>query len=327
MHPPIKIGVMGCAAIAARSVIPAILSLPELFDLTTVASRTKTKAESFAQKFGCTPVTGYATLLASDVEAVYMPLPTGLHKKWVHRTLDAGKHLYVEKAIAMTAASAREMVDQARAAQMTLMEGYMFQYHRQHAIVKEIISSGQIGEIRGFRSDFGFPPLPAGNFRYDGTVGGGVLMDAAGYPLRAVHFLLGDNFQVRGATLHWHPGLECHQYGAAFLSNGAGVGAHIGFGFDNFYQCSYEIWGSRGRIKAERAFTPPPDLSPPLRIETPEGQKLLVVEPDDHFQNAFRVFAEAIQACKRGWFSLRDRLIEEILVQSHSLEIIRELSD
>ena len=321
MNRKIKIGIMGCASIAERSVIPAILNLPDLFDLRAVASRTADKARTFAGKFGCEPLTGYENLLQADIDAVYMPLPTGLHEEWVLKALGAGKHVYAEKSIAMNAASARKMVARAKSGQLTLMEGYMFQYHRQHNIVQEIVASGEIGEIRGFRSAFGFPPLAADNFRYDDKIGGGVLMDSAGYPLRAVHFMLGDHFRVRGATLYRHAKMGCHQYGAAFLSNEAGIGAHIGFGFDNFYQCCYEIWGSKGKIIAERAFTPPPDFSPELVIETPKGKRVLAVEPDNHFINALKVFAESIR------FSKRERLYKEILLQSRSLDKIRALSE
>ena len=77
----IRIGVMGCAAIAQRSVIPAIIELNKLFELVAVASRTREKAEQYASLFNCEVVVGYEELLKrQDIDAIYMPLPTGLHR-------------------------------------------------------------------------------------------------------------------------------------------------------------------------------------------------------------------------------------------------------
>ena len=110
----IRIGVMGCAAIAKKSVIPAILALPEQFELVAIASRTSEKAEEFAALFGCEAVTGYDYLLQLDIDAVYIPLPTGLHEEWINKALLAGKHVYAEKSIASSFDSAKSMVENAK---------------------------------------------------------------------------------------------------------------------------------------------------------------------------------------------------------------------
>lgn len=102
MDKKIRIGVMGCADIAQRLVIPAIQQLGEKFKLVGVASRTADKARSFADRFACESIEGYNTLvLRDDIDAVYIPLPTGLHKEWIIKALEHGKHVYAEKSIAM----------------------------------------------------------------------------------------------------------------------------------------------------------------------------------------------------------------------------------
>jgi len=93
----IRIGVLGCANIAHRSVIPAILSLPDHFELVAIASRTLDKATIFAQEFGCEAMSPYEKLIQrKDIDAVYLPLPTGLHKEWLNKALISGKHVYAE---------------------------------------------------------------------------------------------------------------------------------------------------------------------------------------------------------------------------------------
>jgi dTDP-3,4-didehydro-2,6-dideoxy-alpha-D-glucose 3-reductase len=301
--------------------IPALLQLKDRFELVAVASRDATKAESFAKEFGCQAVTGYAALIArEDVDALYVPLPTGLHLKWVGRAIAAGKHVYVEKSFASALVESETLIDAARDAGVAAMEGYMFLYHRQQATVGEWLRDGAIGELRHFHGSFGFPPLPEDDFRYDDTVGGGALMDAAGYPLRAAYLFLGRDLQVRAASV-WGP-RECGTiiWGSAYLTSQAGVGASIAFGFDNFYQCRYELWGSRGKIAAERAYTPGPSFSPRLVLETVDGSRELLVEPDDHFVAALNEFARIIDEPER-----REEHYKQIVAQSQSLQTIRTL--
>ena len=92
----LRIGVLGCANIARRSVIPAIKSIAE-FELLAIASRTKEKAEGFAQEFNCEAIHGYQELIdRKDIDVIYMPLPTGLHEEWSVKALEAGKHILIE---------------------------------------------------------------------------------------------------------------------------------------------------------------------------------------------------------------------------------------
>lgn len=317
----IRIGVIGCASIARRSVIPAILSLPDHFELVCVASRDIEKATDFADQFSCKAILGYEELLNEDIDAVYIPLPTGLHDEWINKALLAGKHVYAEKSIADSFSGAKKMVDHAIANELALMEGYMFQYHSQHKLVKEFIDSGEIGEIRGFRSSFGFPPLSPDNFRYNSKIGGGALFDAAGYPLRATHFILGNDFEVMASSLYYNQESKTSIYGSAFLKGNKGLSAHISFGFDNFYQCNYELWGTKGKLIAERAFTPGPSFKPTITIEQQSGIKVITADADDHFVGAFMEFYNIIENPKG-----MQKHYDDILLQSSSLDKIKSLA-
>lgn len=318
----VKIGVLGCAKIARSSFIPAIQSLPDKFELVAVASRSIAKASAFADEFNCKAIEGYENLIHSNIiDALYIPLPTGLHKEWIIKALKAGLHVYAEKSIASKLIDAEKMVSTAKSNDLALMEGYMFQYHSQHQIVLDLLRDGEIGAIRHFTSSFGFPPLGSDNFRYNETIGGGVLLDAAGYSVRAVHFILGSGFEVKGATLYIDPDLKTSIYGSAFLSNSKGIGASVSFGFDNYYQCRYEIWGETGKISAERAFTPKPNDSPKIIISKADGSNTIEVEPEDHFVKALKEFHFAIRNSGN-----RAKHYSEILVQSKSLDQIKDLS-
>lgn len=317
----INIGVLGCASIAERSVIPAILSLKEHFSLVAVASRSAEKAQLFAEKFSCEGIVGYEKVISRpDIDAIYIPLPTGLHDEWINRALEHGKHVYAEKSIAMRFSEARGMIDNARRHNVALMEGYMFQYHPQHREVKRMLDDGIIGEVRHFSGAFGFPPLPPDNFRFNDDIGGGVLMDAAGYPLRAAFMLLGDGLRVSSATLFRDRIRGTAIFGSAFLTGTEGIGVSVAFGFDNFYQCNYVLWGSKGKLTALKAYTPKKDEQPTLLIETPGNSEVISLDAADHFLEAMKEFHRIITE------NDRERQYFEILQQSESLELIRNLS-
>lgn len=311
---------MGCAGIAQRSMIPAIKTVPE-WNLVSVASRTREKAESFADQFECEAVVGYENLLKrSDIDAIYMPLPTGLHHEWITKSLNAGKHVLAEKSIAYNYDSAVEMVNIAKANNLVLMEDFMFQYHSQHQFVFDLLRKGEVGEIRVFRANFAFPPMPKTNFRYDDRVGGGALLDAAGYTVKAVHFIMGDEYEVKAANLYIDPETGTNIWGGAFLDNGKGVSAQIAFGMDHYYQCNYEIWGSRGKITADRAFTPKPDYSPLIIVEKQDQRDEYRLPPDNHFIGSIKEFHRAITTGDI------EKHHHDVLLQSKTLEEIRILS-
>lgn len=117
----IRIGVMGCAGIAQRYMIPAILDTQDL-ELVAVASRTLEKAKAYADRFGGDAVEGYENLLnRRDIDAVYVPLPTGLHEQWILLALQMGKHVFAEKSLAMNVVSAQRMLNLAKENGLVLM--------------------------------------------------------------------------------------------------------------------------------------------------------------------------------------------------------------
>ncbi len=317
----LRIGVMGCANIAVRTVVPTMLRM-DTFDVVSIASRSAKKAEDTAQLFGCRAVVGYDALLSDDtLDAIYMPLPTGLHEEWVLKCLDAGKHVLVEKSLAMDSASAQKLVNAARVKNLLIMENFMFLYHGQHKTIKTMIENDEIGDVRCFRSSFGFPPLSSDNFRYSRSLGGGALLDAAAYTVRASQLFLGHNLSVSGAVLNYSGPGDADIYGGAFLKTPSGAFSEVAFGFDNFYQCDYEIWGSKGKITAKKAFTPKPNERPKLILERQGFLSETLLDADDHFENILSEFRRTISS---GNYSGK---YDEVLHQSRLLQEIRDVSD
>lgn len=281
----IRVGVMGCASIARRMVIPALVTHPK-YDLVAVASRSQLSANEYAELFECDAVFGYDNLLVrDDIDVVYMPLPTGLHLEWVARALQAGKHILVEKSFAVNLGDAKYLVKLAKSKGLLIKENYMFEHHEQQNKVKEIISS-ELGEVRLFRAFFGFPPLESSNFRYNKKLGGGALLDAGGYVLKAPEvFFPNTELNIKSASL-LYDAQEVDIGGAVSIEIAGQQGlipGQVSFGFDHFYQCGIEVWGSKGRLVTNRTFTAGPDFMPTATLYSGEGIETIDLCRDNHF--------------------------------------------
>jgi NDP-hexose-3-ketoreductase len=310
---------MGCADVARRLMLPAMAE-SALVRPVAVASRDAAKAARFAERFHCDAVFGYEGLLdRDDVEAIYIPLPTGLHEEWVTRALRAGKHVLVEKSFATDYESAQSMCGLAEEKGLLVMENYLFPHHAQHGLVNDLIKSGSLGEIRMLRSTFGFPPLPADNFRYSPQLGGGALLDAGAYVLKASSLFLGNDLTLLGAHLKMDSNSGVDVHGSAMLKNGLGQVAQVAFGFDHYYQCCYEILGANGKLTAERAFTAPPHLRTTVRLERQDCEQRFTVRADNQAANMLSFFATTISG--RGDFSTQRR---EVLQQARLLDMVRK---
>jgi predicted dehydrogenase len=294
MTKKLRIGVIGCANIAEKSVIPAIKKCDE-FQLIAIASRTKEKAHYFGSKFECEGIIGYNEIITrNDIDCLYIPLPTGLHEEWVIKALQGGKHVLVEKSFAMNFTSAKKMTEMALKNKLVVMENFMFQHHKQHKLVFDLISKNEIGEIRLLKSSFGFPPLPKDNFRYEKDLGGGCLLDAAAYTVKASSFILNGPINVESAVVYYDKERNIDIYGNASLMDNVGNVAQISFGFDNYYQCNYEIWGSQGKITATRAFTPQPNFKPSIIHEKQNYKEEHIIPEDNHFVNILKHFYNSV---------------------------------
>ncbi|MGW2492616.1 Gfo/Idh/MocA family protein [Streptomyces sp. NPDC001606] len=294
--PSLRIGVLGCADIARRRLLPAMAAADGI-EIAAIAGRDADRARTLAEQYGARPVHGYAALLErDDVDAVYVPLPAALHARWTEAALRAGKHVLAEKPLSTDPAATAALLALARRSGLVLAENVMFVHHPQHETVRRWIADGVIGEVRAFRAEFAVPRLPRGDIRYSAGLGGGALLDTGVYPVRAALHFLGDELRVLGARLHTGSGDEVDTSGSALLGGPDGVGVQLTFGLDHAYGSRYEIWGSEGRLTVDRAFTPPADHRPRVRLEGRSGVEIRELEPADQVLAAVRAFAAAVAA-------------------------------
>ncbi|ADJ42462.1 oxidoreductase [Amycolatopsis mediterranei S699] len=293
---PLRIGIMGCASIAVRKVLPAMAASPRT-EITAIASRNPGKAAEIAHAYGCRAVEGYSALLDLDeVEAVYIPLPNAAHAGWIELALTAGKHVLAEKPLTTSVSRTCELIAAAGAAGLVLMENVMFLHHSQHTAVRDLLAGGAIGELRAFHAAFAVPARPAGDIRHRAELGGGALLDTGVYPVRAAMSFLGSEVDVVSAVLTRRHGRPVDSAGQALLCTADGVSASATFGIDHAYRSGYELWGSEGRIVLDHAFTPPADHLPVVRLERRSGVDEIPLPPDDQVANTLTAFAAAVRS-------------------------------
>jgi predicted dehydrogenase len=285
----IKIGILGTANIAKRSVIPAIQELDDLFTLAGVASRTNEKAVKIAEEFNLEVYADYEKLIDSNIiEALYIPLPNSQHYEFAKLALLKGIHVLVEKSLGCSLNEVEELIRLARAKNLLLMENFQFRFHSQFEYLKGQLSSGVIGDLRALNVSFCFPPFPdRDNIRYQKKLGGGALLDAGAYTTKASSLILGNNLSVSAASMNFTDEFDVDIWGGAFLiQEETGNYASLTFGFDHYYQCGVQILGSKGKLSTNRLFTAPVGFSPVIEIELKGKPKQTVkLESDHHFKN------------------------------------------
>ncbi|WP_296099304.1 aldo/keto reductase [uncultured Agrobacterium sp.] len=143
---------------------------------------------------GARIVSGYDALLSdAEIDAVYISTPHTGHAEWAIKAIRAGKHVLVEKPIALSAYDADAIFHEAKKAGVFVGEAYMYRLHPQTAKIVDLVKSGAIGEVRIIRSSFGFS---MGSFRADHrlfaneSAGGGIL-DVGGYPVSMARLIAG----------------------------------------------------------------------------------------------------------------------------------------
>lgn len=294
----IRIGILSTSNIGKRSTIPAVLSLPGQYELMGIASRTLDAAQLAAVEFNCRAFGSYEEILDAEfIDAVYIPLPNSLHYEWVKYALEKGIHVIVEKSLACNLDEVTELNTLAEQKGLTLLENFQFRFHPQLQFIRDLVDSGEIGTLRYIRSSFEFPPFPdKTNIRYQKELNGGALLDTGAYPLKISQIFLGMDISVIASTLRYDEENQVDVGGGAFLKQDHGdVYSEVSFGFDNYYQCSIEIFGSKGKISTNRIFTSPPGYSPVINIEVQNTPaRTIEIAPDNHFKNMLEHFYNTV---------------------------------
>jgi predicted dehydrogenase len=186
----VRIGILGAARIAPSAVIKPAGNVGEAV-VGAIAARDRSRAETFASKHGIPNVRdSYAALVADpELDAIYNPLPNGLHAEWTIAALEAGKHVLCEKPFTANAKEAEAVAAVAQSTGLVVMEAFHYRYHPLALRMRAIVDSGELGTIRRVETALCFPLPKFSDIRYQYSLAGGATMDVGTYTVHMARLL------------------------------------------------------------------------------------------------------------------------------------------
>ena len=314
-----RIGILGAADIAFNRFLPALEKIQGV-QCAGVASNSPDKLKRFVDKYNIHVYESYDEVIQDEnVDCIYVPLPPVFHYEWAKKALLVGKHVFLEKPSTISAEQTRELAGLAGSMGLVLQENYMFQYHAQLADIEKIIASGELGKLRLVRTSFGFPRRAAGDFRYVKELGGGTMLDNGGYTIKLINRLLGKSTRLVASRLDYDEETGVDIFGTAEFMNADGVLAQAAFGMDCQYQCSLELWGSKGRLTTGRIYTTPDGFVPTALIETGAGSRSIELASCDAFEESIKMYLRAVDDD-----SVRADMAQELVRQAEFVDAVRK---
>jgi len=254
----LRIGVLGAARIAPNALVKPARRTGSA-EVTAVAARDPARAEAFARKQGIPRVLPtYADVVADpEIDAVYNPLPNGLHGYWTLAAIAAGKHVLCEKPFTANADEARRVAEALNSKPgLVVMEAFHYQYHPATKRLVEIVRSGELGHIANIDVAFSAPLWRKGDIRYQLALAGGATMDMGCYPVSLLRLLApGPRVMSAEAKLS-SPGVDRAMDAHFTLPDGGR--AHVGCSMfsSSVLRLHAEVTGDGGKVSVFNPFAP-----------------------------------------------------------------------
>lgn len=289
-----QFGVLSTAKIGRKDVIPAIERSEH--EVLAICSRTADRAESVADDLDIPRAyASYDELLADDdIDAVYIPLPNGMHAEWCRKAADAGLHILCEKPLAEDAETAAAVHEYCAERDVTLMEAFMYRFHPQTERAAEIVET-ELDEVRSASSEFCFALRDRpDDIRLDPGLAGGSVMDVGCYAISAVRMILGEPDRVYAATSDSrNSGVDTSMAGV--LEYDDGTLARIASGFDTPVTQFYRVEATNGWLEVDPAFDVDPESEQTIEYEVDGEHSVETFDPVDQYTLEVEHFADCVE--------------------------------
>lgn len=239
-----------------RGLIPAIRT-SQRSSLSAVASRNLEKALGYAHKNNIPKCFGSYEALLNDpeIDVIYNSLPNHLHAEWTIKALQSGKHVLVEKPIALNKDDVFRIKEAAEGTGCIAVEAFMYRHLPRTRKVKELVENGTIGDLRIFTGAFTYQLTKSPDIRLEPDLGGGCLWDVGCYPLSFARMITGQlPLQVFGWQVKSTKGVDLTFAGQLIYSEN--LIAQIYSSFTLSFNTLVEIHGTGGSIVVPTPFTP-----------------------------------------------------------------------
>ena len=297
MPEPVRLGILGAARIAPFAVLKHARMLAAV-DVVAVAEeyRPERHLQRYAKKHGI-PQTyrSFDALLANpDIDAVYVPLPIGMHAEWCIKAIEAGKHVLCEKPFAANAAEAERVLRVAQQTDLVVAEAMHFRYHPLVDRVRQIIRDGEVGDVERIKASFS-AYLPFDDFRFHYESGGGAMIDMGCYPIGFIRAVTEEEPVVLQAEAGLHGKLIDRWMRARMrLPSGGAVSMFVGMRCSKLLSVSMKIEGSRGSIRILNFIKP--EVYHRVRVRTDGRIRREHVPGGSTYRAQLAAFAEAVRA-------------------------------
>lgn len=307
----VQVGLVGLGRIARMFHLNALQAIPSV-RLTALAERDSELLQTAEWEApGAALCQDYSQLFArDDVDAVVICLPTTLHAEAAEAAFQAGKHVYLEKPLAMNAEEGDRVVAAWRASGRVGVSGFNFRFHPLWRQARRLLADGALGTLSGARTAFTGAARPAPKWKRSRDLGGGVLLDFASHHADALRYVFDDEIVEVQA---WTQSLRYEQDTAHVtwrLSSGLSVQSF--FSSNALDEHRFEAYGTRGKLSFERT------SSAEVRIERPGSvydpihriwnagaglapSRLFRPGGEDSFRTCLEAFVEAVrngQGCR-----------------------------
>ena len=254
----IRWGVIGAGGIAERRTIPGMMLCDDA-ELTAVMEINMELAEKCRAKWGCKRAYDSEAALLQDpeIDAVYIASPVVLHAKQARMAADAGKHILIEKPLAMTSEEGQQVLDYCEARGVKIAAGLMMRFGAYVQAMKAAIAEGKIGRpVSGYcQFTCWYPDMP-GVWRQDKKLGGGgAIMDMGVHCIDLMQYVLGSRVAEVASfqdTLSFHYEVEDAATLMLRMENGVQCVIQTNFNIpDEAAKWRLEFFGDQGRLMGE----------------------------------------------------------------------------
>lgn len=317
----IGIALIGCGRVAQRVHAPLLARMPgaRLVAVADPSSDAKTLARR------CNPAVELydepGPLMArGDIGAVVICLPTHMHADAAEAAFAAGKHVYLEKPIAATAADAARVLNAWDAARTVGMTGFNYRFHPLHQRLARLIASGVIGRVTALRTVFATPARDLPGWKRSTATGGGVLLDLLSHHADLVAFHTGARIASVSAAAASIASEADHAAVTMILHDGTPVQTTVSM--TSAEQDRFEVMGELGTLTLDRfanclTHTPlkhsatTPEMTARSFRNAAQAFGSLRPTMDSSFAAALRMFIDAVSSgdpvqpdLRAGWRSL-----------------------
>lgn len=291
----VRWGVLGASKFAREKMGPAIHAAGR-GELAALATSSPEKAAPFAAMVpGLRVHSSYEDLLADpEIDAIYVPLPNHLHVEWAEKALAAGKHVLVEKPIAMRADQFDGLIAARDKSGLVVAEAYMIVQHPQWHKAKEIYEAGDIGTLRRVSAAFSYDnSADPGNIRNTPDTGGGSIPDIGVYIYGSTRFVTGEEpTEILSTKIEFE--------------NGVDVWAHVTAQFPSFHftgitSMRMSPWqdmtfhGDKGLMRLTAPFNPAVYDQAQIELHLPNMETRVYRFPwDNHYVNQVESFNRSV---------------------------------